>query len=124
MGFKNWLALFFMVFCAWAVVATSMPRESLNEGAYYIVSDCVTPTREATITVSSDQIATPPATSFTDFGFPTASVIIGQETSGTVGAATRICSPTYGDEFEGSGDWIFSCFDDGAPACTILIQKL
>ena len=119
MGSRNWFALAFLLFSAWSVIATSVQRSTFNSGSFYIISDCVTPTLEATITVSSDQIATPPATSFTDFGFPQASVRIGETVSGGV----RVCHPTYGDDAENADDWIFSCYDSGAYTCSILIKE-
>lgn len=123
MGIKNWIAVAALISTLWAVIATSSPRSDLNTGSFYIISDCVTPNREAIITVTSDQIATPGATSFTDFGFPTATVRLGQETSGTVGAVSRTCFPTYGDTDENAEAWIFSCFDNGAASCTVMIRE-
>ncbi len=123
MGFKNWIAFSALLSTLWAVIATSTPRSDLNSGAFYIISDCVTPNKEAIITVVSDQISTPGATSFTDFGFPNAAVRLGQETTGTVGAVSRTCFPSYGDTDESSDAWIFSCFDNGAASCTVMIRE-
>lgn len=119
MDSRNWLALAFLLFTAWTIIATSSPRSSFSAGTFYIISDCVTPTREEVITLTGGQISAPASTSFTDFGFPQTTVGIGQ----TVSGGARVCYPTYGDDAQNSDDWIFSCYDNGAYMCTILIKE-
>jgi hypothetical protein len=115
------LAIGFMLFTAWSILATSKSTYDFLYGTYTLTSDCVQPTLEMRVTTSAGQISDPPATSFTDFGFPNATVTLGSDVNGTVGGRARTCTMTYGDP-SGTSNFIYSCFDDGTFACTILIH--
>lgn len=125
--FKHFLSAVFLLFTLVSVLATSSPRDDDHpkSGSHYIISDCVSPTIDATIVISNSAIISPGGMSFTDFGFPVAT--LAQTVSGTVGGATRECTVTYG-ESGGSWDsntkdrWLFSCFDNGRFKCSIFIE--
>lgn len=116
---KNIFATFALLGTLWAVVATSSPQKSVANGSFKVTSDCVTPVKEANVNVANGMVINGGATSFTDFGFPQA-VVNGAEVVGTVGIAQRICTPTYTDTDQQA--YVYSCYDNGVPTCTITIQ--
>ncbi|MGE0527609.1 MAG: hypothetical protein AB7G93_05905 [Bdellovibrionales bacterium] len=105
----------------WAVLATSMPRSSITEGNYYVVSDCVVPTQELAVTTSAGQIVSP-AITYSALGFPGNTVTLGNDVSGTINGRPRTCYHTYGSTEDRAQAWVFSCFDDGTYTCSILIK--
>lgn len=116
---KNLIAFAALLSTLWAVVATSKVNKSVANGSFRVTSDCVSPIRDATVNVANGVIISGNATSFTEFGFPSA-VVNGAEIVGTVGLVQRICVPTYSDTDHQA--YIYSCYDNGAPTCTITIQ--
>ena len=118
---KNIFSFFWLLITTWAVLATSMPVESLNSGTYRVKSDCVVPVLELVVTVDAGQVTAPGGVSYTDFGFPQPTVVVGETNEGPVGLVTRSCRDTYGDKNEKV--YVFSCFDNGAFSCTILIRR-
>ena len=120
---KNALATVLLLTTLVAVVATSTQQDFNGSGTFEIQSDCVTPARSETITVSAGAVTAPGATSYTDFGFPQTTVSFSTEQSGPVGASLRVCTPTYGSTDQDAEAWIFSCADNGTPRCSILITK-
>jgi hypothetical protein len=127
MYFKNFFAGCFLLFTLVSVLATSYPRggDRPSSGQHYIISDCVTPTRDGTVVISGSAIVSPGGVSFTDFGFPVAT--LEQTVSGTVGSATRECTVTYGEggdfgKSKTKDRWLYSCFDNGKFKCSIYIE--
>jgi hypothetical protein len=119
---KNILGVGVLLFTLWAVLGTSVPgHDGISDGNFHITSDCTTPVLEENITTTAGVVTAPGGVSYTDFGFPDATVKLGTENSGVVGAVTRKCNDSYGDE--DSDSYVFSCFDDGDFSCTILIIK-
>lgn len=116
---KNLFALAALLGTLWAVVATSSPQKSVANGSFKVTSDCVSPIKEANVNVANGMVLNGGATSFTEFGFPQA-VVNGAEVVGTVGLVQRVCVPTYSDTDQQA--YVYSCYDNGAPTCTITIQ--
>jgi len=124
MYFKNALAAVFLVFTLFAVLGSSVLRddETAENGSFYIISDCVTPTMENNVVITNNVITSPGGVNLTDFGFPQNT--LAQTMTGTVGAVSRECTVTYGE----SGDnyvnnrWLYSCFDNGTFKCSIYIE--
>ncbi|MGE0763791.1 MAG: hypothetical protein AB7N80_10980 [Bdellovibrionales bacterium] len=110
--------MFFLIVTAWACLATSIAQDNVDEGDFYIVSDCASPTSEGTISVSAGQITAPGGTSYTDFGFPQSTVTLGTANTGVVGGANRSCIDTYSNQNQ---SYIFTCSDNGQYACSILL---
>ena len=128
MRFKNWckniLAAAFLGFTLFSVLATSQLRDDDKpaSGQNYVISDCVTPVLENVVTIANNVVVAPGGVSFTDFGFPSAT--IAQTMTGTVGAVQRECTVTYGEGgLNGvKNRWVYSCFDNGTFKCTIYIE--
>lgn len=121
---KNLIAGLFLLFTVFSILATSsLKRDQYPDaGSHYIISDCVTPTVDATIVISNGTITSPGGASFTDYGFPTAT--LAQTVSGTVSGATRECTVTYGEDGDNNVEnrWLYSCFDNGTFKCSIFIR--
>lgn len=102
------------------VATSSGSNTNLLNGAYKVSSDCVNPIRQADVIVANGQVIGGGAASYTDFGFPNAIVNGTTENVGVVGLIQRICVPTYSDEENHA--FVYSCYDNGTPVCTIAIQ--
>lgn len=124
MSSKNFFSTALLLFTAYATIATSSGDGTPFVGNYQVVSDCVTPVRDQTVTISSSQVTG--GGSFTDFGFPVAT--LSTSMTGTVGAVTRTCKLSYGDpdklNLDSSYPTIYACFDNGAFKCTIFMKPL
>lgn len=122
MGFnlKDTFALLALLGTLWAVIATSDGRNSVLGGVFFVSSNCVDPVREGAVTVSNNQVIGGAATSFLDFGFPSATVQRGSNVTGIVNGVERVCAPTYTDRDNSA--YIYSCADNGTQFCTILLQ--
>ena len=119
MPFKKVFSAFCLIVTAWACLATSVARESVDSGSFYINSDCTTPPSEMAIAVTANQITAPGGVNYTNFGFPQNIVALGTPVVGIVGLATRECVDTYSTT---DGDrYIFTCKDNGTYACTIML---
>ncbi len=129
MSFKKWLKNIFtgifLLFTLISVIATSNTDGTPYSGDYHVISDCVTPVRDQVVSVAVSQITTG-GVSFTDFGFPSAT--LAPELSGIVGAATRECRISYGNPdrlaIDSKHPTIYSCFDNGAFKCTIYMRPM
>lgn len=108
-----------LALCVATISCGSKSPRTIENGSYYIVSNCVTPIRQQAVRTANNTLLAPD--SYTDFGFPTTIVRLGESSAGIVGAVNRECMQTYGDNAEGTR-WVFSCFDGGAYVCSILIQ--
>jgi hypothetical protein len=111
-----------LIVTSWALLATSVPTE-LTTGSYSVTSDCVIPTLAKEVNAVAGVITAPSGTNWTDFGFPQNTVYIGKESNGTVSGEYRSCRPTYGDEVSNTGKWLWSCFDNDAYTCTIMVEE-
>lgn len=125
MCFKRIATAAFFAFTLFSIVATSKSDGSPAFGTYRVQSDCVSPVKDQVVSVSGSSITTG-GVSFTDFGFPSAT--LANPVTGTVGAVSRSCKVTYGnyDVTNLFGDTkynIYSCFDNGSFACTILFEE-
>lgn len=123
MFFKNLLTVAFLIFTLFSVVATSDGSGTPWAGTYRVVSDCVTPVRDQSVSVSAATITTG-GVGFTDFGFPANTIT--SDMTGTVGGASRNCKITYNDPDKlnwGSHPTIYSCFDDGSFKCSIYLKE-
>ena len=125
----RFLKAIFLVFTGLTIAATSMVKDSYTiNGSYFVASDCVSPAVQTTVTATSGTVTAPSGVSFTDFGFPDATISFNTPVTGTSGLATRVCEVGYGED--GGDDesktdnnqWLFSCFDNGAYACTIYMK--
>jgi hypothetical protein len=119
--FKKCISIISFAASVWVVVATSTIQHYLDNGTFDVASDCVSPTAELTISTSNDQIASPTGVSYTDLGFPTTTVVLGQDSTGTVGGKNRVCKTTYRNGTV--GEYIFECFDNDQPVCSIYFKK-
>lgn len=121
---KKLAAAGFFAFTLWSVLATSGFRDDDHpeNGSFYIISDCVTPTAENNVIITNNVITSPGGVNLTDFGFPQNT--LSQTMTGTVGAATRECTVTYGESGHNYVDnrWLYSCFDNGTFKCSIYIE--
>lgn len=123
MKFSHILKIFVLISTALALGATSYYGTiRFSDGTFIIDSDCVIPTTQTQITVVAGAITAPPATSYTDFGFPQ-TIVNNTTISGTFGLAFRECTRTYGDS-RNSKSWIFTCLDDGVYVCSIVLSNL
>lgn len=120
---KNCAAAGFLGFTVFSILATSVARDgdAPYSGNQYIMSDCVTPTRDANITIIGGSISSPGGLTFLDFGFP--STVLKQTVSGVVGLVNRECTVTYGEDGHNNVEnrWLYSCFDNGVYKCSIYI---
>jgi hypothetical protein len=117
---KQTIGILVLLSTLWAVLATSQLNEDLSDGTFTIKSDCTSPVSVENITVTANQITDPFGVDYTDFGFPDTTVTVDSDVVGVVGLVTRVCKTTYKDESDSK--FIFSCFDNGAFACTIFIK--
>ena len=103
----------------WVILATSQLNSSKQNGFVTVQSDCVVPTLTKSVSVTSGKITTS-GVSYTDFGFPV-ETIVGDSVVGTVDESERLCSLSYGGRGDDDIEWVYSCFDNGAFVCNILI---
>lgn len=124
MLFKNAIALTALVLTAYFSLATSFAKDSTAPtlGTFYVISDCTNPAFESVVTVSGSVITAPSGLSFTDFGFPNAT--IAQSMIGNMGGVTRECTVTYGENGSNNVEnrYLYSCFDAGKFKCSIYVQ--
>lgn len=120
---KHVLTFVALLVTAWASLATSSRTNSIDNGDLYVISDCVNPVFEQTVKAVGGTLTS--GVDYTQIGFPTSTVHLGQDSSGphNNGAATvsRTCSQSYGKDSGGDGKFIYSCSDDGAFVCSIVI---
>ncbi|MEM7646057.1 MAG: hypothetical protein AAF203_04035 [Pseudomonadota bacterium] len=106
------------------LVATSSLATS---GSYYVSSDCVSPIENRVrVFTSSGEITDPPGTTFQDFGLPTTVLTVGG-VEGVVGSVSRRCENTYGvdtDSIDDEETLVFSCYDDGAYSCSVVLEEI
>src|ERR1035437_4359048 len=109
MGFrliKNLFAGAFFLICLWSILATSQLENSITKSGLQVTSDCVSPVLDRSVTTVGGQIVSPAGLSYTDFGFPAATVNLNTDVIGTVNGLTRTCTQTYGNSMS-SSQWIF-----------------
>ncbi len=111
-----------LVLTSWALLATSVASETTT-GSFTVTSDCVIPTLAKEVNAVNGTITSPSGVNWTDFGFPQNTVYIGQESNGTVSGEYRSCRPTYGDKESTINKWLWSCFDNGAYTCSIMVEE-
>jgi hypothetical protein len=121
MRFRKFISLFSVALSSLVVLATSQVQYGLISGDFDATSDCINPVLHVSITVNQYQVVAPAGVTYLTLGFPTATVIPDQESTGTAGAVTRRCTPTYSNPDDGG--WVYSCFDNNELACTIYIKK-
>lgn len=121
-GPSNLFALLCLIGSVWTVVATSSGTGRLY-GSYRAKSDCVTPVADLNISVSDSSITSPASYSFTDLGFPNATLTIGSPNSGTFNGANRICDLVFRTEFGFTDSYLYSCSDEGQFACNIYLDS-
>jgi hypothetical protein len=121
---KNALWAAFLGMTVWSILATSVAKDNITYGSLNVTSDCVSPTLSRTVTVSSNQVTSPAGVSYTDFGFPQASVSLKNDVVGVVNSKNRVCQNTYGSTDTSADAWAYTCYDDGTYTCTILIEEL
>ena len=119
--FSKFLSILCLIVYGWILLATS----SLSTlGSFYISSDCVSPIRQKeAISVSSGEITAPSGTTFLDYGLPTTTLTVELGSTGVFNGRIRNCQISYGSD-NGLDEevQIFSCFDDRAFACTVIIE--
>jgi hypothetical protein len=120
---QNLAAIVALVITAWASLATSQRSPSIDNSTLYVISDCVTPTFEQTVRSSGGVLVS--GVDYTQIGFPNSTVHLGQDNNGLYNNGTtnvsRSCVQTYGDNSAGDGRFIYSCFDNGDYACSVVI---
>lgn len=114
----------FLLLTLWSIIATSVGKDSISYSRLNVTSDCVTPTLNRAVTTSSNQVSSPAGVSYTDFGFPLATVNLKEDVSGVVNAKNRVCQNTYGSTDHSADAWAYTCYDEGTYVCTILLEKL
>lgn len=123
MRFKGTLAILILALSA----CSSSSTNSIDNATLEVVSDCVTPAVDVTIRTSNGTSIS--GTGFGQLGFPVATIHLGQDNSGLynngLANVTRVCRQTYGAiDTNQNNKYIFSCFDDGAYACSITLISL
>lgn len=117
---SNLFALLCLIGTVWTVVATSQYGGSFY-GTYNVKSDCVTPAYMNTVSVSNSAITSPSGVNFTTLGFPTNTLVVGQNNLGTSGSVTRVCETTINNN--GINDsFLYTCSDNGQFVCNIYFQ--
>lgn len=99
----------------------SNSSDQLTGNVFTVTNDCNNAqVQETSITAFNGSINTG------GLGFPQLPVQIGQDSTGTVGGgggALRTCTATYGKDIADPDEAIYSCFDNGAYACSIIIRE-
>lgn len=115
-----------LLIAGWAFAATSKLTSDgvISFGTYVLSSDCVSPAlSDLVIEVSGEEVISPDGDSFTDYGFPTSTVSVTNDNTGPVGSVQRRCTTSYGSDELDDSVWIFSCFDDEAYSCSIVMRE-
>lgn len=116
-----WVSI--LIATSWSILATSTADRGTDYGLFLESSDCFYPPVEAVVTIVSGQVTSgaPAPGDHTAFGFPQPIVQRGVPNTGTVGAVFRECKDTYGSD-EDNGIYVFTCTDNGAYSCTIILE--
>jgi hypothetical protein len=123
MGFKNYIAVVALLFTLGGVVATSQSTNTVEGNTFRVVSDCAGALQEIDVTTSAYTVISPGGVSWSSLGFPLSTVDMVNDVNGTYGAATRSCTITYGRGAVDADEIVYSCFDNGSYACSILINQ-
>jgi hypothetical protein len=103
---------------------SSSKNRSIDNTTLEVISDCVTPTVDMVIHTFNGNSTS--AVDYTQLGFPSGTVHLGQDVTGTffngTTSVTRTCTQTYGaDNTDKNNKYIYSCSDNGDYACSITL---
>lgn len=118
-------SLLILIPFAIVTVATSQLQETKTR-IYSVTSNCGNASfTTGTITVNSNNIIESPANvDFTNLGFPTASVVVGADSSGDLAPAlTRTCTHSS-SVVGGTTVSAYTCSDNSIPSCTINLSHI
>lgn len=116
------VAVLVLAATSWTVLATSTADGTLY-GTYRAQSDCVNPVQNVTISVADSAITSPASYSFTDLGFPTATLKVGQPNTGVVNGANRSCESVFTSYAGTKDNYLYTCTDNGEFACNIYLDS-
>lgn len=103
-------------------IGCSNSNNRLAANSFTIVSDCDNLRGQEFIATAPNGVLNSGST----YGFPQNTFEIGQDSSGPVaggGGGTRNCYATYGKDSNDPDEVIYSCFDNGNYACSIIIRE-